>query len=890
MDANGTRFHLLLGRDDWAQRARTPDGRKLAAEFLLTENANFSWDKQRNELTLGVRVFRFSPPAGEHPVEPSARRGAAADACGNVYWIDATGTEILVNSAGTRTTSHFWSSLDGVCVRNQDLFVPKVQPKPKPIALSGLAVTTLQYLIAGTVDPPGLIAFDLAHGGEPRQILWPVEFAPFDMAPAADGGVWILDREHRRAWRLDLTLSVVPFANGETVADTFQPIDGSTPTCRPPVVVTTDMARQIDAGDPVAIDVLPDDSILILDTPAGATFSDIIRITDTGSTRVSTNVAADLVEESKRADFTLAGHDFAYQAIRGAGGETTENILYVVGNDGNQAVAFQIRFSDSVLELEPLKEFYPMRLFGAKALIPSANGPLYDAQDRWVPLIAQRRQRFAPEATLIIDTLDGKQRDCVWHRLMLDACIPPQCEVDIASRAGNDRDLLSFVDWQPEPKLLRRAQGSELAWSNDTREAGIDTWELLFQRAVGRYLELRIALRGTGRHTPRVRALRAWYPRFSYLDQYLPAVYRENAESASFLDRFLANTEGFFTDIEDRIAAAQCLLDVRSAPADAVDWLASWFGVALDPAWDDCRRRLFVQHAAEFFEHRGTVPGLLSALRLISDACVDESVFDVEPKRPIGPRITEKFVTRPVPYSFLSRISRTDRGLPLRVIAERWDVSSGAADLHRRWRELIGRNEHYPITAPSAPDARQRWVEFSRTILGFIPHAEITDTDLFQEMLQRRYSSLEDLNRAWRTNFNRWSEVPLPNEVPERPAALSDWVHFEGFVLPARDSAHRFVVFLPQGSLGIIDREKKLDLARRVIALEKPAHTSFEVKFYWAFFRVGEARVGADTVVDLGSRSPELLSPFVLDRNYLGSGWLQAASSHCGSSNTGGTR
>jgi hypothetical protein len=93
-------------------------------------------------------------------------------------------------------------------------------------------------------------------------------------------------------------------------------------------------------------------------------------------------------------------------------------------------------------------------------------------------------------------------------------------------------------------------------------------------------------------------------------------------------------------------------------------------------------------------------------------------------------------------------------------------------------------------------------------------------------------------------------------------------------VLPARVTAHRFTVFLPQSSVGNLDRDKQLDLARRIVALEKPAHTAFDVKFYWAFFRVGEARLGDDTVVDVGSRSPELLSPFVLDRNYLGSGWL----------------
>src|SRR4029453_14804583 len=105
-------------------------------------------------------------------------------------------------------------------------------------------------------------------------------------------------------------------------------------------------------------------------------------------------------------------------------------------------------------------------------------------------------------------------------------------------------------------------------------------------------------------------ALRVWYPRFSYLDRYLPAVYREDASSASFLDRFLANFEGILTTIEDRIAAAQIFFDVARATPDPLDWLAQWFGVALDPSWDDNRRRLFIRHAMDFFATRGTIRGL----------------------------------------------------------------------------------------------------------------------------------------------------------------------------------------------------------------------------------------------------------------------------------------
>jgi phage tail-like protein len=382
--------------------------------------------------------------------------------------------------------------------------------------------------------------------------------------------------------------------------------------------------------------------------------------------------------------------------------------------------------------------------------------------------------------------------------------------------------------------------------------------------------------------------LRVWYPRFSYLEQYLPAVYRENADSASFLDRFLANVEGFFTNIEDKVAAAQCLLDVRCAPPEALEWLASWFDVALDPAWDEQKRRLFLRHAAEFFEWRGTAPGMMMALRLVSEECVDDSIFDLEPPRFAGPRIVEKFRSRSLPGVLFGDTSDTTAGgLPLRVVRDKWQPSAGAADLHQRWAKAINRpGARYSLTPPTGDDLAT-WTAFSRETLGFVPRATAADLARWQQVLQRRYSSLLELNRQWHTGYLLWSDVPLPSQVPETLPALRDWVHFEGLVLPAQASAHRFAVFLPQGTLGVIDREKKLDLARRVVALEKPAHTTFDVKFYWAFFRVGEARLGTDTVVDLGSRSPELMSPFVLDRNYLGSGWLAPAQSGRSSSTCG---
>jgi phage tail-like protein len=888
MDANGTRYHLLLGYDDWANafdpQASSPP---LPPDLY--------WDPHRHELTLRPLLFQFPPGTTENPPSLADRRGAAQDRYGNWYWIDETRAAILVHSTGSGRTARFWPPAgDSGPELRLGAFAASEPPPPAPAPLlfSGLAITDDQYLVAGVLQPPGLLRFDLHAGGPPDQLFWPlgVPFVPFDMSPAPCGGVWILDRENACYWALDRHFHVLPRDQVEaTLApaspDDFQPLEGGSVRTREgrrfPLGVNLNAASPVVTRHAVAIEGLPDGTVLILESAPGESFSRIYRyhFGRMLGHPVTTASIRDLVEPALRPAFRLVGFDFAFVPEHPEEGSTVPDRLYVMADHGNQVFAFDLSQRNSQLELQPVPQYFPIRRFGGKALVAASGRAHYDFADRFLPVVAQQRPRYAVSATLTTRRFDGKEPDCVWHRLVMDACLPPETRVTIWSRTANQPQLLEHAAWQQEPPLYRRRDGSELPFAPRPASPDAGSWELLLQRARGRYLQLKLTLEGNARLTPRLRALRVYYPRFSYLEHYLPSVYREDKESAFFLDRFLANLEGFYTAIEDRIAAAQLLFDVRSAPAETLDWLAHWFGVTLDPSWEEARRRLFLRHALELFQFRGTIRGLQLALHLALDPCADESIF-ADSRRLGSIRIVEHYRTRRTP-GIVFGDPTADTGIRAVIRAERWLPSLGRAELSARYQKALGLGPTalYPITAPGG-QAAAPWRRFSETVLGFVPAATAADLAIWQGFLERRYGAIAAFHAAYSlagVPQSAFSDVPLPASLPPDGAPLLDWFQFEAVVLAARRAAHRFSVLLPAPparSFTAAEHQRRADLATRVVSLEKPAHTVFDVKFFWAMFRLGQARLELDTVIDRGSRAALLLPPLRLGQEYLAESYL----------------
>jgi phage tail-like protein len=948
VDANGIRFHLLDGERDW---------RPLLDSLDSIVAGRLAWDAERAAVSLAPRLLRFGRRASETPPARADRRGAARDRFGTVYWIGPGNDEILYQPAEGDPAGRFWSTADLVraCEEPEPAgdFRPVVPPPPPALPrLRGLAVTGHHYLVAGTLEPAGLLIFDLHAGGPPFQLAWPaaVPFAPLDLSPAPGHGVWVLSGDpgagESRLWRLDRWFRVCRApspgeAPGEAdeveiapeSRDDFRPVAGGPPRVRParlfPAGRSLDLA--VPGGTTWAVSVagLPDGSVLLLESDPLLSFSRIFRLRGERPAEVISleGVLAPVLEEGalladpEEAD--LRGHDLAFVPLESAPG-TVRGELFVASSDGNQTFAFRLAMdrvdeTDEGLSLDLLPRYLPMRRWSGKALLETPEGAtevFYDLGDRWLPLVEQPRRRYASEGRLATGRFDSREPGCVWHRLLLDAVVPPGDVIAVESRAADDPRLLAEAEWRREPDPRLRASGSELPFHDPfpggdcDRSAG--TWELLLQEAVGRYLELRLTLRGSGRTTPRLRSLRVYGPRFSYLREYLPAVYRDEPVSASFLDRFLANPEGLFTAVEGRIERAETLFDIRTAPPELLEWLAGWLGAVLDPAWDEARRRLFLAYAAQLFRWRGTPAGLIAAVRLATDPCPDESVFEAlgtsQPADEVpgrgALRIVESFLTRSLPGVVLGDPTEP-AGPGFAAASAAWEPAHGAAALHAGYRDFLRqryREEEDEEDAavlerlnaawgtayasfaairlspvlPENPVTSEDWLAFTGSGLGFTwAVATAADTPRFQGFLARRYRRMEAFGAAWGIPAallpGSFAAIPLPDELPDGGAPLADWIRFVSLVLPVDRNAHRFTVLVPtEPGEGLAERERRRGRVNEIVAREKPAHTEFEVKLFWALFQVGTARLGLDTALGEGSRYTAL----VLGTGFLGDGYL----------------
>jgi phage tail-like protein len=166
-----------------------------------------------------------------------------------------------------------------------------------------------------------------------------------------------------------------------------------------------------------------------------------------------------------------------------------------------------------------------------------------------------------------------------------------------------------------EVPLYRRPTGSERPWLPYQDGYDLQTYECPVSAPPGRYLWVELALHGTGRSSPRVRALRVERPGHALLGA-LPRSWSRVEEDASFLFRLLAPAEGMLHDLDEWAAARAVMVNPQGAPSAALDWLAGLAGLVLDQRWPQEAQRTLIAEAYSLFRGRGTRQALIRTLAI----------------------------------------------------------------------------------------------------------------------------------------------------------------------------------------------------------------------------------------------------------------------------------
>ena len=114
--------------------------------------------------------------------------------------------------------------------------------------------------------------------------------------------------------------------------------------------------------------------------------------------------------------------------------------------------------------------------------------------------------RHVGKGTLVTYRMDSRAYRTRWGRMFLDACIPRGTTV-LARFTTTDDDHDDKPDFEGPGRLLyRRPTGRERPWEQIDGEDRFDTYESPVDAGRGRYLWIELALSGTARLTPRIRA------------------------------------------------------------------------------------------------------------------------------------------------------------------------------------------------------------------------------------------------------------------------------------------------------------------------------------------------------------------------------------------------
>ena len=316
---------------------------------------------------------------------------------------------------------------------------------------------------------------------------------------------------------------------------------------------------------------------------------------------------------------------------------------------------------------------------------------------------------YEVQGTWTSQPLDSGTLGCRWHRLTLTGTRPPRCTTTVETYTS-DKPIV-HEDVPPD------------AWSRahvlDPVDAGgpASPTDFAVLSPRGRYLALRIGLRGDGWATPSVEGLLV-EPEANGIERFLPAVYRTGDE-ADFLRRFLAIFGTELDKVENALHSLPGLFSPTAVPEARINTLAAELGVPLERDWTPAQRRAMLEAAPRWHRSRGTPAAIRALLRIHLEASVGHRLPESLPA------LVEGFRERPAALI---------GGVTLPMVAGQRTWSDDVVD-----RPVLGRPRADRISLVSVGERQtDRFREHANRFKVFMPRALLPreeDRESFERLI-----------------------------------------------------------------------------------------------------------------------------------------------------------
>ena len=625
MDVQGSQFHLLHGRADWGgctdAALGVTLGRAVAAEpgrpVEPTPDGLTSWEYDDEgwrapaaprhaavPARRAQRAARPEPSAAGPTVDADGTTGTGSTPTGAAS-ASARGRRSSRRPGGRSTTWHDGLHLPDAGHTGRRLRAATCTcPARSTWLLAGLRVTT--HALPGRrlrgrrrgrtagLRPAAPAAPRCGCCGRPAT------FDPWDLATPPDGGALVLDREPRRYWRLDEHLRLRGTEPTRTGA--FAPVDRAAARrcatrCQP------DPRRRPGCCDATATPLHP---ISIEPGPGGTRAGHGVRPAaatpgPTASTarrcagrprwRTSSRSSTRTTRDRRQPAATRCSATTSSTWPRGGRPLATAPMLYVADSEGDQVVAFTL--DPATGELRRPRRLPAAAALGRRRWLGAGEQVWYDFGETAGSASRSSPSVGSPPTATLRTPLDfdgptvrasrstaGRPAACG-----TGCCSTRTCPTGTTHRRPGprrpttQRRCSTLEPWVTQPVPYLRSGGSELPWADpwadrrgDVRDPvplpdGMGTYELLFQQVTGRYLPARGDRHRAGRVRRRCSARCGPGSRGSPTSSTTcPPSTPSTTCPDRFLERFLANPEGLFTALEERIEHSHLLLDPRTTP------------------------------------------------------------------------------------------------------------------------------------------------------------------------------------------------------------------------------------------------------------------------------------------------------------------------------------